>query len=125
MIDAGLCRGVINARVSRIKRMFRWASKKRLVPAETYYGLMAVEGLLRGRSKARETAPVTTVPEADVVAVFPHVLPEVRDDPGAGAGGHASPGHQEHADRRHRHDRRRVGVQTVDAQDGTFGGSLD
>ena len=38
MIDSGLSRNVINGRISRIKRMFRWASKKKLVPRETYYG---------------------------------------------------------------------------------------
>ena len=75
MIDAGLCRGVINARASRIKRMFRWASKKRLVPAETYYGLMAVEGLLRGRSKARENSAGHHGAEAHVVAASPTRFP--------------------------------------------------
>jgi hypothetical protein len=34
MIDADLSRKVINGRVSRVKRMFRWASKKRFVPPE-------------------------------------------------------------------------------------------
>jgi len=56
MIAADISRKVINARVSRIKRMFRWASKKRFVPPETYHGLKAVDGLLRGRSNAREAA---------------------------------------------------------------------
>ena len=78
MIDQGLSRKVINARVNRIKRVFRWASKKGLVPAATYHGLKAVEGLLRGRSKARETEPVAPVPDADVQAVLPHVTPQVQ-----------------------------------------------
>ena len=78
MIEDGLSRNVINARVSRIKRMFRWASKKRLVPPETYYGLKALEGLRRGRSKARETEPVGTVPETHIKAVLSKVNPVVR-----------------------------------------------
>ncbi len=78
MIRAGLSRKVINARVSRIKRMFRWASRKRLVPPEIYAGLMAVDGLRRGRSGARETEPVKPVPVAHVAAVLPHVTVPVR-----------------------------------------------
>jgi hypothetical protein len=78
MIDQGLSRKVINARVSRIKRMFRWASKKKLVPADTYHGLKAVEGLLRGCSKARETEPVGAVSEAHVEAVLARVGRTVR-----------------------------------------------
>ena len=77
MIAANLSRKVINARVSRIKRMFRWASKKRFVPPETYHGLKAVDGLLRGRSNARETEPVKPVPEAHVKAALPHLVPQV------------------------------------------------
>ncbi len=78
MIDSGLSRTVINARISRIKRAFRWASKKRLVPPETYHGLKCIEGLLRGRSRARETEPVKPVAEAHVRAVLPRVTPQVR-----------------------------------------------
>ena len=78
MIQSGLSRNVINARVSRIKRMFRWASKKRLVPPETYHGLSALEGLKFGRSRARETERVKSVPEEHVVSVLPHVTPQIR-----------------------------------------------
>jgi integrase len=78
MIDQDLSRNVINARIGRIKRMFRWASKKQLVPPSTYHGLQAVEGLLRGRSRARETEPVARVTESHVTAVLPRVTPHVR-----------------------------------------------
>ena len=71
MIDGGLSRNVINGRVGRIKRMFRWASKKKLVPGETYYGLKSVEGLQRGRFNVRETSPVKPVPDEHVLAVLP------------------------------------------------------
>ena len=77
MIDSGLSRKVINARVSRIRRLFRWASKKRLVPAGLYHGLESVEGLQRGRSRAKETGPVETVPSDHVKAALPHVTPQV------------------------------------------------
>jgi len=77
MIDADLSRKVINARVRRIKRMFRWASKKRFVPPEMYNGLQAADGLLRGRSNARETESIKPIPEAQMNAVLPHVSPQV------------------------------------------------
>ncbi len=48
MIGPKLARTTINNRVSRIKRMFRWASRKGLVPPTTYHGLLAVDGLKRG-----------------------------------------------------------------------------
>ncbi len=73
MIDDDLARKTINGRISRIKRMFRWASKEGLVPATAYHGLMAVEGLKRGRSLARETAPITTVPNDHVRKTLAHV----------------------------------------------------
>jgi integrase len=78
MIQAGLARKVINARVSRIKRMFRWAAKEELIPAGIYHCLLAVEGLQRGRSAARETAPVQPVPEAQVQATLPFLTWQVR-----------------------------------------------
>jgi integrase len=71
MIDSGLTRKVINARVGRIKRLFRWAARQELAPPGVYHGLLAVEGLQRGRSAAREAGPVTTVPEAEVLAALP------------------------------------------------------
>ena len=78
MISPKLARTTINNRVSRIKRMFRWASRKGLVPPTTYHGLLAVDGLKRGRSAARETARVTPVPENDFQATLPHLNGHVR-----------------------------------------------
>ena len=78
MIDFGLSRGVINSRISRIKRMFRWACKNRLIRPEVYHGLKSVDGLKRGRSKAREVGPVRPVAAMHVAAVLPHVTSQVR-----------------------------------------------
>jgi hypothetical protein len=64
MIEANLCRGVVNQRVGRIRRMFRWAVENELVPPSVLQGLQAVRGLQRGRSAARETEPVKPVPQA-------------------------------------------------------------
>jgi integrase len=68
-----LCRGVINHRMERIKRMFRWATENELVPPSIYHGLLAVRGLQHGRTKARETEPVRPVPEARINAIRPFV----------------------------------------------------
>jgi integrase len=78
MIDAGLCRGVINQRVGRIVRMFKWAVAEEKVPVETFQALKTVKGLERGRTDARETEPVGPVSDAAVDAILPYVLPPVR-----------------------------------------------
>ncbi len=72
-IEAGLSRGVVNQSTGRIKRIFKWAARKKLVPMSVYQDLALVEGLRRGRSRARETDPVRPVQEALVRAIEPHV----------------------------------------------------
>lgn len=75
MIEAGHSRKYINSNIGRIKRAFRWAVSKELVPAHVHQGLLAVEGLKQGRTQARETKPIEPVPPAVVEATLPH-LPE-------------------------------------------------
>jgi integrase len=58
-----LCRGVVNQRVGRIRRLFRWAVENEMVPPSLLHGLQAVPGLKRGRTACRETEPVRPVPE--------------------------------------------------------------
>jgi integrase len=77
MIEADLCRGVINQRIGRIRRIFKWAVANELLGPDVLQRLQAVEGLRAGRSPARETEPVKPVSEALVDATLPHVLPEV------------------------------------------------
>jgi integrase len=67
------CRGVVNQRIRRIRRMFKRAVENELVPAAVLLGLQAVRGLQQGRSQAKETEPVKPVPEAFVEAILPHV----------------------------------------------------
>src|SRR5579862_1662795 len=78
MIDAGLSRGVINQRIGRIVRMFKWAVGEEIIPETVHRALAAVRGLEKGRSPARETAPVEPVPDVDVYAVLPFALPPIR-----------------------------------------------
>jgi integrase len=78
MIDADLSRGVINQRISRIVRMFKWAVEEEIVAETVHRALAAVRGLEKGRTEARDTEPVKPVAEAVVSATLPHMLPQVR-----------------------------------------------
>jgi integrase len=78
MITAGLARTVINGRVSRIVRMFRWGVAEELVPETIHRALDAVPNLQKGRSEAREPEPVRPVADNDIVAVLPYLTPQVR-----------------------------------------------
>lgn len=78
MIDAGLARKTINQYVGRIRRIFRWGTENELVPVTTYQGLMAVVGLARGRSAAKECEDVKPVSEADLAATLPNLNPVLR-----------------------------------------------
>ncbi len=48
MIEADLSRGVINRRVNRIKRLFKWAVAEELAPPSVYHGLSALAGCRNG-----------------------------------------------------------------------------
>jgi len=78
MIRDGLCRGRINKDVGRVKRLFKWASSKKLVPLASYQSLLTVGGLRAGRSAARETPPVGPVGDALVEETLPFLTPPVR-----------------------------------------------
>ncbi len=77
---AGLSRGVVNNRIGRVRRIFRWAESEELVPAGLTHSLKTVDGLKRGeRRDCLETDPVRPAPEKDVDAALPR-LPEVIAD---------------------------------------------
>lgn len=78
MIRADLSRKVVNARVNRIRRIFKWGVENQLVEPAVLQALQAVPPLKRGRSEARETDRVKPVPEAYVGAVLPLVTRQVR-----------------------------------------------
>jgi integrase len=59
--QGSLARGVINQRVGRIRRVFKWGIENEMIPRDALLGLQAVRGLQRGRSAARETEPVCAV----------------------------------------------------------------
>jgi integrase len=75
----GLSRGVINKRVDRIRRCFRWAAAKQLIPGQVCVDLKTLESLKRGRTAARETERVLPVARAVVEATLPLLRPMIRD----------------------------------------------
>jgi integrase len=77
MVEAGLARSVVNARVNRVRRIWKWAASEELVPLATYQALTTVAGLVRGRCEARETEPIRPVDPADVAATLPYLGPTV------------------------------------------------
>jgi len=79
MLGKGWSRSTINQAIGRIRRCFRWAVENELVRPDMYHGLMAVSGLRKGRSEAREPDPVQPVDDATVQATLPHLAPVVAD----------------------------------------------
>lgn len=77
MILSGWSRKTINGHINRIKRMFKWAVSKELVPPHIHHGLTAMAGLKRNRSEARETVAVRPVPDAHVDAVIRELSPSL------------------------------------------------
>jgi len=77
MVAAGRSRKLINKDVNRVRGMFGWAVEQELLPVDVHQALRRVKGLCKGRSAARETAPVEPVPEASIAAILPHLSPQV------------------------------------------------
>jgi integrase len=77
LIDQGLCRTHINARINRVKRFFKWAVSEELVVAPVYQALQTVPGLRFGRTTAREKAPVRPASDDAVDATLPLLSPQV------------------------------------------------
>jgi integrase len=78
MVEANLSRGVVNQRVGRIKRMFKWGVAEEMVAPSVLHALQAVTGIPRGRGLARDTNPVGPVPDAFIDATLPFLTPPVR-----------------------------------------------
>ncbi|MFO0839577.1 MAG: site-specific integrase [Phycisphaerae bacterium] len=78
MIGKKLSRRVVNFRVNRIRRVFKWGVENELVPPGVLHALQAVAPLRAGRSDAREIGPVRPVTEETVNAILPYVTPQVR-----------------------------------------------
>jgi integrase len=70
LTKTGRNRSTINGIIGVIKRVFRWAVTKELIPVTIYQALAAVPGLKWGRSEAVESAPVPPVENAVVDATL-------------------------------------------------------
>jgi integrase len=77
MIQADRSRKLINKDINRVRQMFGWAVENELLPVAVAQALREVKGLRRGRSAARETAPVEPVSEEHLRAILPHLSPQV------------------------------------------------
>jgi integrase len=77
MVSDKLARTTVNGYVGRIRRMIRWGTENELVPAGIYQALMAVAGLRRGRTEAREPTPIRPVEAWCVEMVLPNVSRQV------------------------------------------------
>ncbi|MBP3956451.1 site-specific integrase [Gemmata sp. G18] len=78
MISANWCRTLINRRVDRLKRAFKWATSQELIPVSVYEALRTLTGLQEGRTTARESEPVKPVPLEVIQASLPHMCAQVR-----------------------------------------------
>ena len=77
MIKNNLSRGVINHRIQKIKRMFKWAVSEQIISPFIYHGLGTVEGLKKGRCNAKEVPPVKPVDEKYIYAILPYTTPVI------------------------------------------------
>jgi len=79
MMGLGWCRSLINWRIDRVKRAFKWAAaSEELVPVTTYEALRTLTGLRTGRTKARESEPIKPVDPKHVKATLPFLTPHLR-----------------------------------------------
>lgn len=79
MIEVGNSRVTVNGDIDRIRRMFKWGVSEELIDESVYRRLATVDGLRKGRSDARESAPVPPVPDDVVVATLPYLPPVIAD----------------------------------------------
>jgi integrase len=79
MVEAGQSRPYVNKNIAQIKRVFKWAVSRELVPPSVYHGLSTVPGLKAGRTTAREPEPIGPVDDEVVEATLPHLPPVVAD----------------------------------------------
>jgi integrase len=79
LIKRHLSRKTINHFTSVVRRMFRWAVTRELVPVTVLQALVAVPNVPKDRTAAREPPPVRPVEEKVVEATLPY-LPSVVAD---------------------------------------------
>ena len=81
LAESGISRSTIKSYVASIKRAFRWATERELVPGTIFHSLQAVQNLRPGRSPAKEPKRVRPVPVAVVEQTLPHLSPVLQELP--------------------------------------------
>lgn len=79
MVKRDWCRTHVNSCIGCIKRAWKWAVSMELVPGSVYGALTALPDLQRGRTSARESAPVGPAPQASIDAVLQVLQPTLAD----------------------------------------------
>lgn len=79
MVQEGWARNTVNRQAGRIRRIFKWGAARELLLVSVYHALTTVDGLRKGRSVARETAPVKPVADEIVAATLEHLPEALRD----------------------------------------------
>lgn len=77
MVGMGWCRTLINQRVGRLKRMFKWAVSREITSSVLYHALSSIEGLRKGRTSAKENLPIKPVSEDHVYKSLDYMTPVV------------------------------------------------
>lgn len=75
LTDEGKCISTINARVGIVRRAFKWAAAHDLVEPTVWHGLLTVDLLKPGRSRATDPKKVLAVSRESVDAILPHCSP--------------------------------------------------
>ncbi len=77
--DAKPTRTHVNTSIGRVKRMFKWAAERELVPSGTAGALLMVKGLSRTSGMARPNRKVKPIAAAWVDATCEYLHPVMRD----------------------------------------------
>lgn len=81
MIESGIARSTINTRINRIRRIWKWAAKEKMVPVEIHAALMTFEPLLKNRKYngrvVRESPDVEPVEPDRIKAILSRVPEQV------------------------------------------------
>lgn len=78
-VKLGLSRRVANRYTGHVRKIFRWAASRELIPAMVVSSLETLEPLQAGRTAAKEVEPVEPVSDATVITTLPHLTPLVAD----------------------------------------------
>jgi integrase len=73
MVQAGLSRSTVNARINRVRRVWKWAVSELMIPETVYLSLTAVGPLRKNRTKVKEAKGIKKVSMGRVNAALPYM----------------------------------------------------